>query len=516
MISARLKNFIIGFLLIAIGYLLIATPSVSAQTVNPYTVPNTSPDVPRNQHVWTQTVMLDVMSAMICQIAGIDPTDPTGQCLGINPKTGQIGYVQGGGGAIGIVGNMIAATYTPPIHTGDYFNNLAQNFGITKKAYAQGIGLTGIQPLMKIWSVFRNITYLLLVIVFIFIGLAIMLRVKIDPRTVMSIENQIPKIIIGLVLVTFSFAIAGFLIDMMYVFIYLIFNLFNDPSIFPNPDALNQVVKTQAYLSGDHVFSAFNNLFGFLNIPWDTSASVSKLIQDMITGGPSTSTVHQGSPVPIWDGLLGFFDDAGKLLNNGTAFILSILGGLLAFLIIMIAVLWAMFRVWFSLIMAYIFILMDIALAPLWILVGLFPGSQIGFGAWLRDMGANLSAFPAVIAFLLAGKLFMVQFSTGDDVFVPPLIGNLGDGKAIGSIIGLGIILTTPQVVDWMKAAFKAPKIDISSIGKAIGVGAGVPGRSVGGGLNIAFGPKTDPKTGMLTYPSGTFARFMRAFGFVR
>ena len=54
-----------------------------------------------------------------------------------------------------------------------------------------------------------------------------MLRLKIDPRTVMTIQNQIPKIIIGLILVTLSFAIAGLLIDIMWIAIYLFYNVFS-------------------------------------------------------------------------------------------------------------------------------------------------------------------------------------------------------------------------------------------------------------------------------------------------
>ena len=49
----------------------------------------------------------------------------------------------------------------------------------------------------------------------------------------MTIQNQIPKIIISLILVTFSFAIAGFLIDLMWVSIYVVINLMSqaDPNI---------------------------------------------------------------------------------------------------------------------------------------------------------------------------------------------------------------------------------------------------------------------------------------------
>src|SRR3989338_4996750 len=230
-------SFLILFLFSAFYFLSSATSAHAAaptitptQTKSAAVAANTNPDVPNNLHNWTQSVMIEVMSALTCQIAGVDPVNPKQSCLGADQKTGKIGFLPSTqeGGAIGFMGNMIATLYTPPLHTADYFQNLAQNFGISKKTYAQttGTGFQSLTPLINIWAAFSNIVYLLLVIVFVVIGLAIMLRVKIDPRTVMTIQNQIPKIIIGILAVTFSFAIAGFLIDMMWVLIYLTYGIF--------------------------------------------------------------------------------------------------------------------------------------------------------------------------------------------------------------------------------------------------------------------------------------------------
>src|SRR3990167_2992796 len=241
---------IILFFLFSIFYSLFSIQSVSAQSINQtaqnsYTAPNTNPNVPNNLHTYSQNVLIEVMSAVSCQLAGVDPTSPSQKCLGVDNNTGKIGYVENGGGAIGFMGNMITMLYTPPAHTGDYIKNLAQNFGITKHAYASwsrgwgrippsspqqniaGTGFQGLSPLLKIWETFRDFAYLVFVLVFIIVGIAIMLRVKIDPRTVMTIQNQIPKLIIGILLVTFSFAIAGFLIDVMWIAIYLFYGMFN-------------------------------------------------------------------------------------------------------------------------------------------------------------------------------------------------------------------------------------------------------------------------------------------------
>ena len=524
------------FLFISPAFAESATPAAT----------NTNPDVPNNLHNWTQNVMIEVMSSLTCQLAGVDPINPKQGCLGIDSASGKIGFLptptsgQANGGAIGFMGNMIATLYTPPLHTGDYFQNLAQNFGINKKAYAQsaGTGFQGLTPLIGVWSAFRNIVYLILVIVFIVIGLAIMLRIKIDPRTVMSIQNQIPKIIIGILVVTFSFAIAGFLIDMMWVFIYLIYGIISGVG---NVNQLNP-----ASLQGTNAFSAVDGLGGFVGIAGKSAYATGNIISNMFTGpiggvlGTFVSSIisfmvlHFTPLGHIADGLtkalggIPLFGKAAEAIAEGTfslaiggvatAFfgstILSWFGTAVAFIIISIALLTALFRLWFTLIMAYVHILIDVVLAPFWIIGGIVPGSPISLSGWLRDLIANLAAFPAVIGMFMLGKVFMDAFgecspnlSAADlaackaalaNHFVPPLIGNPGEPSVIGSLIGLGIILMTPNVVNMLKTALKAPKIDTSGIGRAIGAGAGLPistGKTIGstifGGREAVLNPDT-------------------------
>ncbi len=514
------------------------------------------------------------MSAVTCQLTGIDPTSPSQQCLGVDPITKKVGFVNGDGGAIGFMGNMITMLYTPPLHTGDYFKDLAQNFGFTKNVFAvssvgreegtttistTGIGFKRLSPLLPLWSTFRNIVYMLLVLVFAIVGVAIMLRVKIDPRTVMTIQNQIPKLIIGILLVTFSYAIAGFLIDMMYTSIYLVGNTIvsADPQI-ANTDVVKQAASARnPFSAADDIFkrNAFitdkienvpgsgllllmagpantvsefaTNLFRpVVNLMFPIKAEESNksdcswydvfckgkdffthplrlisVFNPGIGGFQAMSLVARGSgflfdlgsnlPGPV-GGLLGagsnaadFFKDPMQAISSILAFLLGRIVGGLVFLVIGIAVLWALFRLWFALISAYIMILIDVVFAPFWVVAGLLPGSQLSFSTWIRNIVANLAAFPATIVMFLLGRAFMDAFgstSAGGE-FVPPLIANPLDTRAIGAVIGLGIILATPNVVNMMKAALKAPKLDLSTIGAAIGAGTAVPigtGKSIG------------------------------------
>ena len=575
------KGLVFSLFLLSTFYLLPSAAHANTITqVNNYPVANTNPDVPNNLHNWTQNVMIEVMSALSCQLAGVDPTNPKQSCLGIDQKSGKIGFLPSPqtGGAIGFMGNMIAVLYTPPLHTGDYFQNLAQNFGINKKAYAQNVGGTGFQgltPLIGIWSAFRNIVYLLLVIVFIVIGLAIMLRIKIDPRTVMSIQNQIPKIIIGILVVTFSFAIAGFLIDLMWVFIYLIYGIFSGiPGVNLSSFNIINIQGESAMAAAGHISNAgiwgiasnatqglgdvFKNLIGAercnnpisclnatlnpFNFVLKTTGigfNVFDLIYDFIswTAGSAVfwKIAHTPNPeggTPFISDIIGAFTlgaktvgalGAGAVVASGTQYMLrELLPLIIIYLIVFIALLIALFRLWFTLIMAYVHILIDVVLAPFWIIGGIVPGSPISLSGWIRDIVANLAAFPAVIGMFMLGKVFMDAFrktpASGQN-FVPPLIGNPGDPSLIGSLIGLGIILMTPNVVNMLKTALKAPKLDTGGIGASLRGGAGAPigGLRTAAGMygasqyNPLTGEKFTDATGAKTGRFGRlFTRFLR------
>jgi hypothetical protein len=265
-LTARL---FLAFIFLLASFLLFK-PAVYAQTL-PQTAQsqqiqqtiysNTNPDVPKTLHTFTQNVMIEVMSAMVCQLAGIDPVDKSQSCLGVDPKTKKIGFVKNGGGLIGVLRGSIVTLYTPPLHTGDYLTYLASNFGVVKKSYAAANdpGFAGLSPLQNIWLASRNVAYLFFVLLFLIVGIGIMLRVHIDPRTVMTIQNQIPKIIIALILVTFSFAIAGLLVDLMYVVCYLLLGIISssDPTLMKiGPDiVLRMVTSTNPFDAANTVLT---------------------------------------------------------------------------------------------------------------------------------------------------------------------------------------------------------------------------------------------------------------------
>lgn len=193
---------------------------------------------------------------------------------------------------------------------------------------------------------------------------------------------------------------------------------------------------------------------------------------------------------------------------------------LLVFFVIATAILIALFRLWFSLLFAYLYFLMDVVLAPFWIIGSILPNSPINVEGWFRDMLANLSAFPVTIGMFLMGKIFMQAFGTGagGGLFVPPLVGNPQDLSSISSLVGMTIILMTPGAVMMTRDILKAPTFKYTAVaGQQLQAGMKPPSRIYGGVMSSVFGTHyEDHGHGpQLVAKTGPFANLVRSFGLV-
>ncbi len=554
--SVRLA-LVLGTILFLFPFFKVNTFAQISNTPTPavqnYTTPDTNSNVPKNMHTLTQSLVIEILSSFVCQLGGIDPMNKNQECLGVDPNTGKIGFVKNGGGLVGVAQKMIVSTYSLPIHTGDYIAYVGRNFGITKPTYAadpnSSLGLQSLSPLINLWVAFRNIVYLLFVVIFTVIGLAIMLRVRIDPRTVMTIQNQIPKLIIGIVLVTFSFALSGFLVDLMYVSSYLgigvVASADKSGNISPNigvqlmtatnPIHAADIATMGGKYDGNNPAKSSNDLglqtglIGIAVLPANAAGHflgplfanpVGSLLMAFVMGvlghtaGQSIGTIVGallGAGVAIL-GILGAPVTGGASLIVTGALVGGTLGAamgttvggiwgatdpasaaggfisIIAYLIILIAILYSLYKLWFQLIIAYISIFIDVIFSPFWIAAGLIPGSKIGFGSWLRDIISNLSVFPITLLMFLLSKVIIDAMgpcqggtvagfacTNPQNFFVAPLIGNPSFPNEIVAIIGLGFILSTPEVVKIVKTALKAPQTPLGGPASAIGFAAKIP-----------------------------------------
>lgn len=477
---------------------------------------NVDANVPQNMHTLSQNVVIEVLSSITCALSGMDPLNPKTGCLGINSNTGKLGYVTQQGGATKIMGDLIGSTFSIPVSSGGYATYAMSNFGIAKNVYAadppgaNGVGYSRLLPLISVWAKFRDISYLAFVLAFTIIGLAIMFRVKIDARTVMTIQNQIPKIVIALILVTFSYAIAGFLIDIMYVLTYLMILTFN--SLSPTHVNVNSNVFS-VLNSAFKTDSALGGVSGILNLSINASLGIGKLFSSLTTDflDSTLSKFFYGFFTPLGGLKIGceVFSFAGdalhkisfgflgngpdcSFLDNFYQIVVTAVFSIIAFLIVIIAILYTLFRVWFTLIKSFIYVLVDAMIGPIWITLGIFPGSKLGFTSWIRHLAAHLSVFPMTFGVILLGKTIMNGVAGGDTgLFSPPLVGGtFGGSGTLASIIGLGFIISLPGILDKTRKAVGAMDFGLGDVKKSLGVSQGLTGKAYGGVAGATLGAK--------------------------
>lgn len=337
--------------------------------------------------------------------------------------------------AIAGVSRAIAAVYeNKPASTYAFVQDLGQTLGfIHKSAYAQGIGFSGLAPLLPIWKAFRNIAYLLLAIVMIVIGFMVMFRKKIDPKTVVTVQNALPRIVVVLLLITFSYAIVGVLIDLMYLLIVLAINILVPAAAGKLGNSVTET--TSKYLTGGS-WTLLGAMF------WGGMSSFDDLMR--LVFGPLAATSTSSPPEILFKLAASVF--LSPLLG---------IGGALGMLILGVAILFGYIRVLVLLIGAYINVVISLLFAPLQILADAFPGST-AFSSWFLNLIANLAVFPITVVLILIGTILTRQNTV--DLWVPPLLGGTG-GNTAGSwvgIIGLGMLFIIPTIAGSLKEALKA------------------------------------------------------------
>ncbi|MCL4360423.1 hypothetical protein M1555_04210 [Patescibacteria group bacterium] len=357
--------------------------------------------------------------------------------------------------ALGGVTRIMASMYgTPPANLAYWAADAGQTLGfIPHSAMAQGIGFTGLNPLLGVWKGFRNMAYALLAVVMIVIGFMVMFRKKIDPKTVVTVQNSLPRIIVVLILITFSYAIVGLLIDLMYVVIAAGIKILD------------------ASLPGGATVTIFGQQADFLN------GGVLTLLGSIFAPLLNTSSLAQNFGTMTW--VQNFFGGLlTAVLTGGTTLVL----GTLITLIVSVAYLFGFVRIFFMLLSAYINIILAVIIGPIQILFDALPGGT-GFSSWFKNLFLNLIPFPITIFMLILGFSLSSTLGT-NQLWQPPLLpqainigpvqtGNIASGLAT-TLLWLGIVLTIPTIVNSIKEAMKTKAAVPAGFGAVLGpIGAG-------------------------------------------
>lgn len=411
-----------------------------------------------NNEAYIHTVNQNMAASLACQIGGIGCTIQEGE---------QAMHIQNS--LLGFASQGLSATFlNPPASTYAFLRDSAESLGfVPKQTYAQGIGFSGLSPLLPIWKVFRNISYAVLAIVMIVIGFMIMMRQKIDPKTVVTVQNALPKVVLALILITFSYAIVGIMIDIMYLIIYVTIALISSTGMLP---PITDLVKSNIlhepidslqtlYIRGS-IMDNITHLFGPtpFKLPGFANPSLSsafdliyKIFNGGNTGPVSNTTMLAGA------GLIGALI-AGLTGNVPAALILGI-GGVgippLVGLLLSLAILFLIIRLAIFFIGAYIQIILALVFAPLQILLEAIPGNN-SFENWMKNLIANMIVFPiGALVFMLAAIFLQMSNAPSQSLWYPPFTAFFAGNQAIGALLAIGVLFALTDIAGQVQAALK-------------------------------------------------------------
>lgn len=268
---------------------------------------------------------------------------------------------------------LIAVFTQNPASGIKYINSLTNKFRLVPEVKAQGFGYTASDLAREIWKATRNIAYGLMIVATIIIAFMVMFQVKISPQVIITAQSAIPKIIIGIILVTFSYAIAGFAIDLMYVVIGLLSTMLTSSGLSEH----DAITLFNSFIEKDVFWSFMQYWVLFLPI---------SLIS-----------------LKVWSAL-----GIGAIV-------------IIFWIIMLFILLWFTLKTIFMMIKTFVNIFFAVIMAPLQILVGVVVQGW-GFGPWLKGLFSNLVVYPTVglmffLAFFFLRQAVPADWSWVNDVF---------------------------------------------------------------------------------------------------
>ncbi len=457
---ARILTLLIAFFTFSFSLSILPTPAFaqsqdSVATSSPalnirYNIPT---NISATSPLYTDMLLHNMFHTFSCLAVG---SSVIGQpCLTYQVTKNAQGSVQSipvlsqvdlSGGALGATSSLIGALYSnPPIRTADYLASVGQGLGVVKTANAQvtGSGAAVLQPILALWQVSRNIAYLIMIIIFIVIGLMVMFRNRINPQTVITAQAALPGLVIGLILITFSYFLAGLIADTAFLGTNLVGSYFS--AVKGKPDEGQNLAEL---ISHDSVVSIFSKFVGIarkeditsaLDSIWDhLDGSVTAWLR-VIAGAIAFQYTFQTASIAQLIPGIGAGIQAGLATlgaASAAAVPTQVIGLALSF-VAMLILLYSMFRLLLRLINSFLTIIFLTISAPFQFLFASLPGRQSIATGWILSMLGNVLVFPAVL-----GVFYFVAFILGQD-FGPLKVTDLQqikDGVLVPTVYAQGQI----------------------------------------------------------------------------
>jgi len=395
---------------------------------------------------------------------GLAITGYSGDCGDIASNTPQnlIKYKAGSCNSSGEMAGLIpkSANYVAQLYLfqpsgGEYVADLLDNIGIPtiSRAYAQGTGYKAMTPFLDFWKVFRNLAYSLYIIMFVVVGVMIMLKTKVNAQTIITIQTALPNLLITLLLITFSYAIVGFMIDIMYFLIYFVAYLFSSVGVLDGAKTINRLMTNSAW---GVIFDGRNSIISAI------ADAMVQVIGGNSAGGLATRVV-------------------GGVFTMGIS---ELAVQALPYLLVAVWLAITMLKLIFLLTKSYIMLIIQTITAPVQILMNAMPGSK-AFSEWLKKTASYLIPFPVAATMFIVAALFIKNPTNNtllngldprdanpfgitengssfydnwnkNDMWVPPFTFDLKlESSQIMILVGFFIFAMTPAAVkmaqDWLQ-----------------------------------------------------------------
>ncbi len=366
-----------------------------------------------------------------------------------------------------------------------YVRNIGRKFKLIPEAKAQstGFGYTGaltfggaFTSIQDFWTVMRNFAYVIFVVVIIVFAFMIMFRVKISPQVVVTVQSALPKIAITLILVTFSYAIAGLLIDLMYVVIGIFSLIFSQITV----AGVSANIGTTAALSpagyfdlltkGPAFLGSGSGIFGMLLMYW-----VNFFVAFIVVG-------IGGILTGITSGITCL--NAGTFVAQGTLGFIFFILYLIALLVLIIIAVVNFFRIVWLLARTFLIIILLTVFAPIQLTLGaIIPG--LSFGSWVKSYVSKLAVFVGVgVTFILSLWFLQMAWNVIQQAFFnsvttgqcpnypagwPPLMGGSPQMVAfLFMLASFGVFCMIPSVGNMIESFVSGKAFNFgSAIGEA-------------------------------------------------
>lgn len=393
----------------------------------------------------------------------------------------------------------------PASGIGSVQSTIAQAGLVPQALAADGSGFGGLAPYGFLWEQIRNVVYIVLVLGILFAGFALMFRSALNSASAVAIENMLPKIIITMILIQLSFAIAGFLIDAMYVVSGLIVSIFG-PLIFPKK-SIYELINMYLFTSPASIASTLIGPAGIVGGFWtimytlpDSLMSIFgwqaraifevimmvvalKYIKPIIDASHANGTTMKdyignflleiyklvkasaGGPIRLVTQIaLDAVSHLVKyLFEYGLVLIFMFFPQFVIGLMLFFALLVAAWKIFGMMFMAYIRILLYVIFAPFILMLDLMPGKS-GFKQWIMSILGELAVFPIFIAISMVSFLIMSYETSGIGLRLPYLIGV--EPKAFSYLIGVAILAMSPGFIDKFRKSVFGSGIDLAGDAK--------------------------------------------------